>query len=196
MNNADWLYRDTEIWVLHHSHVLQDILLLLIFFFRHLKVGKPFWAFSLYTNRRWAWFGPWAVVGRPLPWAVNLPVVEISHGEERLRTFWSGWASSSRDSSHLGKKMHPSYIHCLPLKWRNSNAPKTPLEFGSLSEDKQARNELFSESARLTELRLVNFSITMTSERAERIHTLFEAQLFPLPKIPSIFGVSINRNYK
>ena len=48
-----------RILIAYHFHVLQNILLLLIFFLIHLRMSKTILTSELYKNRTAAMFGPW-----------------------------------------------------------------------------------------------------------------------------------------
>ena len=54
------LFMVTRIWIAYHFCVLQNSLLLLIFFFTHLRTSNTILTSELYKSRTAAMFGPWA----------------------------------------------------------------------------------------------------------------------------------------
>lgn len=58
---------DTEIWISYNFYISQNIIILLIFFHKHLKTEKSHLAHGLHKTRQQAEFIPWStVVCQPL----------------------------------------------------------------------------------------------------------------------------------
>lgn len=77
-----WNFMDTEIWISYNFYISQNIIILLIFFHKHLKTEKSHLAHGLPQNQTTGWIQPTEHCSLPTPtrWHWNWPF--------KFPTFW------------------------------------------------------------------------------------------------------------